>query len=621
MSNENHTNLMLINATHQEELRVAIVSNNRLENIYIENAKGAMRRKGDIYKARITRIEPSLQAAFVDFGSERHGFLPFKEIASSYFQHTPDENKRVDVSEMIKDGQEIIIQIVKGERGNKGAALTTYITLAGCYLVLMPNNPRAGGISRRIEGDEREQLKNILNALQLPDEMGLIVRTAGVDKSLEELEWDLEILLKLWEAINDTSDRAAPFLIHRESDILTRAIRDYLRKDTDAILIDNPKVFNDCQKHIEQIRPEFADRVQLYEDKTPIFTKHGIETQIETAFQHEVRLPSGGFIVIQGTEAMVAIDVNSAQDTKGDNIEETAFNTNYEAAVEIARQLRLRDIGGLVVIDFIDMENFDNQKEIQNIFSQEVQTDKARVQYNRISKFGLLEVSRQRLRPSLSEANQIVCPRCDGQGTIRNVESLAFFILRNIRQDLTNPAIGELRIQVPVEVASYLLNEKRSALIQFEQNHEVNLKIIPNPYFETPHYKIDKFNKNQVPSMRRRPSYKSTDKPTMPDAQPSSDETLEVPAITAISTPVRPAASAPQPVKVGLFKRMWQYLFGTPKKKPAPPKRQPHHHNHKHKGRSGDQRRRNHHGNGGGRRRHNHGGGHNKRPHQGHRKR
>lgn len=586
MDKNNPTNLMLINATHPEEYRVAIVRGNRLENIYIENERGAIRCKGDIYKGRITRVEPSLQAAFVDFGSERHGFLPLKEIAPSYYKRnaaTEGEDTAEATPDSIKEGQEVIIQIVKGERGNKGAALTTYITLAGCYLVLMPNNPRAGGISRRIEGDEREQLKNLLNALAVPPEMGLIVRTAGVDKSVEELQWDLEILLRLWQAITDTHQRPAPFLIHRESDILTRAIRDYLRKDTDAILVDSQKVFEDCQQHIARIRPEFTDRVQLYEDSVPIFTKYNVESQIETAFQHDVRLPSGGFIVIQSTEAMVAIDVNSAQDTKGENIEETAFNTNTEAAVEIARQLRLRDIGGLIAIDFIDMESYDNQRDVLNTFAQEVQMDKARVQYNRISKFGLLEVSRQRLGPSLSESNQVLCPRCNGQGRIRNIESLAFYILRNLRQEMTNPDLAELRVQVPIEVASYLLNEKRTTLIQFEEERGISIKIIPNSYMETPAYKIDKYTKNQLPSLRRRPSYKSAERPSQPESelQPAAEEHYEEAAITTVAAPVRPPAAATQSrhakqQKPGLIQRLWKKLFAKTATAPAATKKPEH---------------------------------------------
>jgi len=581
------SNLMLINATHPEEYRVAIVKGSRLENIYIENERGIIRCKGDIYKGRVSRVEPSLQAAFVDFGSERHGFLPLKEIASSYHKHS----NASEPSDIISEGQEVIVQIVKGERGNKGAALTTYITLAGCYLVLMPNNPKAGGISRRIEGDEREQLKNLLNALSVPEEMGLIVRTAGVDKSMEELQWDLEILLRLWKAISEINHRPAPFLIHRESDILTRAIRDYLRKDTDAILIDNPKVFNDCQQHIERIRPEFSDRVRLYEDTTPIFTKYNVESQVETAFQHEVRLPSGGSIVIQSTEALVAIDVNSAQDTKGENIEETAFNTNTEAAIEIARQLRLRDIGGLIVIDFIDMESYDNQREILSAFSNEAQMDKARVQYNRISKFGLLEVSRQRLGPSLAESNQILCPRCHGQGSIRNVESLTFHILRHIRQECINPDLAELRVQVPVDVASYLLNEKRSALTHFEQEHEIHIKVVPNPYMETPHFKIERYTKNQLPTLRRRPSYQSMEKPTLPEPELLSthNELYEEAAITTVAAPVRPAASTPPSAprtpaaaEIGLLQKWWRKLFGAPSKaspSPQAERRPPHKHN------------------------------------------
>ncbi len=432
---------MLINATHPEEVRVALVDGQRLYDLDIEH-RTREQKKANIYKGKITRVEPSLEAAFVDFGAERHGFLPLKEISRQYFQKDPkDIQGRINIKEVIKEGQEVIIQVAKEERGNKGAALTTFISLAGRYLVLMPNNPRAGGISRRIEGEERQQLKEALGALTIPDEMGVIVRTAGLGRSAEELQWDLNYLLKLWNSIDDASrERKAPFLIYQESNVIIRAIRDYLRKDIGEVLIDSKKVYDEAQGVVQQVMQDFQHKIKLYSDETPLFSRFQIESQIETAFEREVKLPSGGSIVIDPTEALVSIDINSSRATKGADIEETALNTNLEAADEIARQLRLRDIGGLIVVDFIDMGPARNQRDVENRMRDALEADRARIQLGRISRFGLLELSRQRLRPSLGETSSIVCPRCNGQGHIRDVKSLALSILRLIEEEVMKDA-------------------------------------------------------------------------------------------------------------------------------------------------------------------------------------
>ncbi|OUR61477.1 ribonuclease E [Colwellia sp. 39_35_sub15_T18] len=481
---------MLINATQSEELRVALVDGQKLYDLDIESP-GHEQKKSNIYKAKITRIEPSLEAAFVDYGADRHGFLPMKEIAREYFPSGYTFKGRPNIKEVLREGQEVIVQIDKEERGQKGAALTTFISLAGSYLVLMPNNPRAGGISRRIEGDERTDLKASLSKLDLPKGMGLIVRTAGVGKAYEELEWDLSVLLHHWQAISDASEsRSAPFLIHQETNLILRAIRDYLRRDIGEVLIDRPKTFESVKKHIEIVRPDFLNKIKLYNSDVPLFTHYQIETQIETAFQREVRLPSGGSIVIDPTEAMTSIDINSARATKGSDIEETAFNTNLEAAEEIARQLRLRDLGGLVVIDFIDMTPVRHQREVENRMRDSVRQDRARIQLGRISRFGLLEMSRQRLRPSIGETSQGVCPRCSGTGQVRGVESLALSILRLMEEEAIKENTLHVQAQVPVPVATYLLNEKRRSVMHIEKHHGVRVLIIPNPHMDTPQYEV-----------------------------------------------------------------------------------------------------------------------------------
>lgn len=481
---------MLINATQSEELRVALVDGQKLYDLDIESP-GHEQKKSNIYKAKITRIEPSLEAAFVDYGADRHGFLPMKEIAREYFPKGYTFQGRPSIKDVLHEGQEVIVQIDKEERGQKGAALTTFISLAGSYLVLMPNNPRAGGISRRIEGDERTDLKTSLSKLDLPKGMGLIVRTAGVGKAYEELEWDLSVLLHHWQAISDAGEsRKAPFLIHQETNLILRAIRDYLRRDIGEVLIDRPKTFESVKKHIEVVRPDFLSKIKLYTSDVPLFTHYQIETQIESAFQREVRLPSGGSIVIDPTEAMTSIDINSARATKGSDIEETAFNTNLEAAEEIARQLRLRDLGGLVVIDFIDMTPVRHQREVENRMRDSVRQDRARIQLGRISRFGLLEMSRQRLRPSIGETSQGVCPRCCGTGQIRGVESLALSILRLMEEEAIKENTQHVQAEVPVPVATYLLNEKRRSVMHIEKHHNVRVLIIPNPHMDTPQYEV-----------------------------------------------------------------------------------------------------------------------------------
>jgi ribonuclease E len=481
---------MLINATQQEELRVALVDGQKLYDLDIESP-GHEQKKANIYKGTITRVEPSLEAAFVDYGADRHGFLPLKEIARTYFPQGYRFEGRPNIKEVIREGQEVIIQIDKEERGQKGAALTTFISLAGSYLVLMPNNPRAGGVSRRIEGDERTELKAALGGLELPDGMGLIVRTAGVGKTTEELAYDLDYLVSGWGRIKEMAEsRPAPFLIHQESDVVVRAIRDYLRRDIGEILIDNAIVHERALKHVEQMRPDYANRVKLYSGDVPLFSHYQIESQIESAFQREVRLPSGGSIVIDPTEALISIDINSARATKGSDIEETAFNTNLEAADEVARQLRLRDAGGLVVIDFIDMTPVRHQREVENRMKDAVRGDRARVQLGRISRFGLLEMSRQRLRPSLGDSANNVCPRCSGHGSVRGTESLALSVLRIMEEESIKDNTGQIEAQLPVNVATYLLNEKRNSVRGVEKRHSVQLVIIPNPNMETPQYSV-----------------------------------------------------------------------------------------------------------------------------------
>ncbi len=483
---------MLINATQREELRVALIDGPRLYDLAIENP--GEQQKGNICKASIARFEPSLEAVFLNYGSERHGFLPMREIAQETLESlNVQELNRNNAREVLKEGREILVQIDKEERGNKGAALTSFITLAGCYLVLMPNSPKAGGISRRIEGEERLELKEALNSLVVPEGMGLIVRTAGLGRSPEELSWDLDVLLNQWAAIKQAAaSRSAPCLVYQESNVVIRAIRDYLRPDIEEVLIDDPAIYEEAYAHVKTLRPDFLDRIKLYQDPIPLFNRYQIESQIESAFRRTVQLPSGGSVVIDHTEALVSIDINSAKATRGVDIEETALNTNLEAAHEIARQLRLRDLGGLIVIDFIDMLSTRNQKMVENRLREAVVPDRARTQIGRISRFGLLEMSRQRLRPVLGETTRIPCPRCEGQGTISSVGSLALVVLRVIEEEAIKENTREVRIELPVEVATYLINEKRSSLTHMEQRHKVKLVVIPNIHFQTPHYTVSR---------------------------------------------------------------------------------------------------------------------------------
>lgn len=488
---------ILVNATQPEELRLAIVDGQRLLDLDLESP-GREQRKSNIYKARITRVEPSLEAAFVEYGADRHGFLPMKEISPEYFLKDASDGK-LNIKELIKEGQELVVQVDKEERGSKGAALTTFISLAGRYLVLMPNNPRAGGVSRRIEGEDRSELRESLADLKLPDGMGVIARTAGVGRSTEELQWDVDYLVELWDAMGKvTTERKAPFLVYQESNIIIRALRDYLRPDIGEIVVDNAEIHQQALEFMQAVMPQLQQKLKLYSDSVPLFTRFQIESQIETAHQREVRLPSGGALVIDATEALTSIDINSAKSTRGGNIEETAFNTNLEAADEIARQLRLRDLGGLVVIDFIDMNASKNQREVENRLRDASKMDRARVQMGRISRFGLLEMSRQRLRPSLKEHSHLTCPRCEGHGTIRTVESLALQILRLIEEEALKERTARVIAQLPVSVAIYLLNEKRNILSELEETTRVKLSLVANPNLETPHYDIQRIRGDQV---------------------------------------------------------------------------------------------------------------------------
>ena len=537
---------MLINATQPEELRVALVDGQRLYDLDIESGSREQK-KANIYKGKITRIEPSLEAAFVDYGSERHGFLPLKEISREYFTQPPTRGSRPNIKEVLKEGTEVIVQVDKEERGNKGAALTTFISLAGRYLVLMPNNPRAGGISRRIEGEERTQLKEALAGVNIPKQMGIIVRTAGVGRSSEELQWDFEYLKTLWTAITQAStEKPAPFLIYQESNVVIRAVRDYLRADIGEVLIDDPQVFEDARNFVKQVMPTYENKIRLYSEQTPLFNRFQIETQIETAFQREVTLPSGGSIVIDPTEALVSIDINSARATRGGDIEETAVHTNLEAADEIARQLRLRDIGGLVVIDFIDMTPIKNQREVENRLRDALKLDRARVQMGRISRFGLLEMSRQRLRPSLAETRGVVCPRCSGQGTIRDTESLALSILRLIEEESGKDRTSQIRAILPVTVATYLLNEKRHAVHDIELRQNIRVVIVPNPNMETPHYEVVRLRDDHTVATTNDASY--TMQPEPADAAPieaSATTQTVVPREKAAVRSVAPSTPAP----------------------------------------------------------------------------
>lgn len=570
-------NRMLINATHKdEELRIALATGQFLYDLIIESTSREQK-QSNVYKGKVTRIEPSLEAAFVDYGEDRHGFLPLKEVARSCFRRDYQDNgRRPTITEVLEEGQELIIQVEKEERGTKGAALTTFITLPGCYLVLMPNNPRAGGVSRRIEGDERDELHSVLGSLQVPEGMGLIIRTAGGGRSPEELQWDLEILLRLWDVIQKAAnERPASYLIYQEGNAVIRALRDHLRKDIDEILIDHQDVYEDVVNHLKLIRPDFVNRVKLYKDATPLFTRFQIESQIESAFQREVRLPSGGAIIIDHTEALVSIDINSAKSTKGGDIEETALMTNLEAANEIARQLRLRDIGGLIVIDFIDMTPIRNQRDVEERMRKALSMDRARVQVGRISRFGLLEMSRQRLRPSLGESSRVTCPRCIGQGTIRGIESLGLSIIRIIEEEALKDNTAQVRTILPTEIAAYLLNEKRQAIIDIEKRQGVSLIVVPSTHLLTPQYEIERVRISDITEKDEKlASYKLAIKPEIssqttsssssqkPHQEPAikniSMEEIPAPAITAAQHQMTQRRDKNEP---GLLKKLYNFIF------------------------------------------------------------
>jgi ribonuclease E len=557
---------MLINATQPEELRVALVDGQKLYDFDIE-VPSREQKKANIYKGIITRIEPSLEAAFVNFGSERHGFLPFKEITPNYLGQPLDEElTRKEIREFLKEGQEVIVQVEKEERGTKGAALTTYISLAGSYLVLMPNNPRAGGISRRIEGDIRTDMREVMSQLEIPEGMGLIVRTAGGGKSPEELQWDLNYLLQLWEAIERSAkEKPAPLLVFQESNVIIRALRDHLRGDIDEILIDSEPTFKLVKSFLQQVMPQFIHKAKLYRDNVPLFSRYQIESQIELAYSREVPLPSGGAIVIDHAEALTAIDINSARATKGSDIEETALNTNLEAADEIARQLRLRDLGGLFVIDFIDMMAARNQRAVETRLREAIKMDRARIQLGRISRFGLLEMSRQRLRPSLGESSLLTCPRCSGQGTIRSVESLALSVLRIIEEEAMKKNTAKVIAYLPVDSATYLLNEKRQTVQDIEKRHNVAALIIPNKQLETPAYEIQRVRTvGAEEEAEKKPSYQIT-RPVEAEPVKYARETAANGSEPAVKEflPAQPApGGAPRPGSGGLIKRFWTILTG-----------------------------------------------------------
>ncbi|MGH8362709.1 MAG: Rne/Rng family ribonuclease [Gammaproteobacteria bacterium] len=573
---------MLVNATQPEELRVAMVDGQKLYDLDIE-VLSREQKKANIYKGKISRIEPSLEACFVDYGSERHGFLPLKEISRVYFKPGADLSGRLNIRELLQEGQELVVQVDKEERGNKGAALTTFISLAGRFLVLMPNNPRAGGVSRRVEGDDRDDLREALTTLQLPDGMGVIVRTAGVGRNGEELQWDLDYLRQIWEAIEKASQgRSAPFLIYQESNVIIRALRDYLRTDIGEILVDDAKTCEEARHFMQQVMPQNLDKLKHYADRIPLFTRFQIESQIEAAFGREVRLPSGGAVVIDHTEALVAIDVNSSRATKGGDIEETALRTNLEAADEVARQLRLRDLGGLIVIDFIDMGPQKNQRDVEDRLRDALKMDRARVQVGKLSRFGLLEMSRQRLRPSLGESTQVVCPRCNGEGHIRGVESLSLSVLRLLEEEAMKERTSRVVAQLPVNVATFLLNEKRHIIAEVEKRCGVSVVLVPNPHLDSPRYEIQRLRDDEASSpASTSSSYKLVTEPLVPEL-PGAETKREAPLEPAVKAIV-PATPAPisrvdAPARPGILVRMWRALFGRGPRPPVPspaPRSQP----------------------------------------------
>ena len=565
---------MLINASHSEEVRVAMVDGQNLYDLDIEN-RTRQQIKSNIYKGKISRVEPSLEAAFVDYGVERHGFLPMKEISKIYFKKGSSPSSRLKIQEVISEGQEVIVQVEKEERGNKGAALTTYISLAGRYLVLMPNNPRAGGISRRIEGDDRTELREAMKGLSIPSGMGIIVRTAGVGRGTEELQWDCNYLLQLWKTINEESQKAsAPHFLFQESNVIVRAIRDYLRQDVGEVIVDNEEAYALASAFIGTVMPDFKSKVKYYNEEIPLFNRYQVEAQIETAFQREVKLASGGSIVIDVTEALVSIDINSSRATKGGDIEETAFSTNKQAAEEIARQLRLRDVGGLIVIDFIDMLNTKHQREIELKMRQALEIDRARVQVGKISRFGLLEMSRQRLRPSLEETMSRTCPRCMGQGTIRGTRSLALSILRLIEDEAQKESSREIRVVVPVSIATFLLNEKRNEISNIENRNSIEVTILPDVNLETPHFTVNRIRnqddeKSEFSHELLDNLSKVTDETDISIEGPSD---LPKPAVKTLipntPAPINKHKKIATDTSPGIVKRLWSSVFGTTSAEP-----------------------------------------------------
>ena len=549
---------ILINATQSEEIRVALVRNNHLYDLDIEGPT-EVKKKGNIYKAVVTRREPSLDAVFVEYGSKRQGFLPLKEISSEYFQTKPVGDDKTPITSLIREGQELLIQVEKEERGTKGAALTTFITLAGCYSVLMPNSPHSGGISRRIEGEDRDELKETLHTLNLSDDMGVIIRTAGVGKNQDELQVDLDMLCNQWNAIKQAyKSQLAPCLIHQEGDVITRSIRDNLRKSISEIIIDDQVSYVKAKHYIEQIKPDFLPHLKLYNNTIPLFNFYQIESQIETAYQREVLLPSGGALVIDRTEALVCVDINSAKATGGNDIEATALNTNLEAADEIARQLRLRDLGGLIVIDFIDMSSSKNQRDVENRLKEALKADRARIQIGRISRFGLLEMSRQRLRLSLGETAQDLCPRCEGRGVVRNIQSRGLSIIRLIEEEALKEKTHEIQVQLPVEMATFLMNEKRDFIVNIEKRHHVHVLVIANPYMQSPQYSITR-SKEDTSGRKNKPlSYTFVQQPNV---QATHSTRNPNPPLVEPVVQHQAMTGLPKDNKTNIFLRLWRAVF------------------------------------------------------------
>lgn len=624
------SNRILIDATYMEqELRVAVVNNGTVNHLDIESI-AKQQTKAYIYKGKVTRVEPSLEACFVDYGVERHGFLPLKDIAPQYYQkstlpndtpntdnntdNTNNDNHKTSIKDVIKEGQELIVQVEKIERGNKGAALTTYITLAGSYLVLMPNNPKAGGVSRRIEGQERSELLDILKQLSTPENMGIIIRTASVGKSLEELQWDLDILVSLWNSIETISaQHTKPLLIHQESNAMIRALRDYLRQDTDEIIINSEEVYNEAKKYVERIRPSFADKVKLHDSKTPLFTQYQIEKQVSIVFNRQVQLPSGGSIVIDQTEALVSIDINSAKATKGGDIEETATATNLEAATEIARQLRLRDLGGLVVIDFIDMNLPQNQREVEERLKTALDQDRAKVQIGRISRFGLLELSRQRLRATLAESTKLTCPHCQGHGTIRSIPSLSLSILRAVEDTARDENVTQVRAHLPIEVATFLLNDQREALNSIEKKFAVTVLLIPNVHFTAPDYEIERIrngiSETGTASYKLASEFKNSANSDISSFGLDDKKTQHKPALQSVELPDRKTVANKNRKKTGgsLLVKLFKTIFlggssnASNKKKDSGNKKRRRYYSKSQNRRNGHNNQRNRHNNGRGR--------------------